>query len=392
MTTGLIENCRVVSRTTIQNDRAVLCQNGRIEAILSESEASACVADARFDAGGRFLAPGLIDLHCHGAMNQAIDSGPEAMARLCRILPRFGVTGFLPTLTPGSADDAAEVKRLADYGRQTYAGTAVLGFFLEGHYLALAGAISNIPHVYSAAIVAAQIAALQPYPVIFGISPELAGIEALLPAMTPGGRPAFITHTQANVARTEQAIALGARHATHFYDVFPYPGEQEPGVRGCGAVEAILASPLSSVDFILDGEHVDPVAVRMALQALGPDRVCLVTDANVNAGLPPGVYDGLGGQSITVAYPGAPARLGPGSSLPGVLSGSGLTMDLAVRNAVAWLGVDLPQAIAMASANPARVLGLDRVKGTLAPGYDADLILLDEQLRVTDCWIGGRHV
>ena len=161
-------------------------------------------------------------------------------------------------------------------------------------------------------------------------------------------------------------------------------------MRGCGTVEAILANDQTTADFILDGEHVNPLAVRVALKALGPDRVCLCTDANLNAGMPPGIYTSLGDQEITVAYPGAPARLGPKTHSPGGLCGSGLTMDRAMRNAISLLGLPLTQAVAMASTNPARILGLGCRKGRVAPGYDADLVLLDEQLTVTANWVGGR--
>ena len=142
-------------------------------------------------------------------------------------------------------------------------------------------------------------------------------------------------------------------------------GDREGGVRGCGAVEAILASPQVSVDFIFDGEHVEPVALEMALTCKGEDNVSLVTDANLNAGLPPGKYKGIGGVDIEMFYEGGPARnvkLGRGETKGGLV-GSGLTMEKAVKNAVSILGVTIPQAVAMASSNPAKVLNLDGRKG-----------------------------
>jgi N-acetylglucosamine-6-phosphate deacetylase len=166
----------------------------------------------------------------------------------------------------------------------------------------------------------------------------------------------------------------------------------EGGVRPCGAVEAILAAPRVSVDFILDGVHVDPVAVQMALQCKGPDRVCLITDAMVGTGLPPGRHS-FGGQDVLFAAPGAPARLADSPARKGGgLAGSGLTLNLAVRNAVQMAGTSLPQAVRMASANPAQVLGLAGSKGRLLPGYDADLVLFDERFDVQQTWIAGTSV
>ena len=208
--------------------------------------------------------------------------------------------------------------------------------------------------------------------------------------MAEGGTPVFITHTSADVAQTQAAIEAGACHATHLYDVFYAPPETDPGVRPCGAVEAILADPRASVDFLADGEHVDSTAMKVMLLCKGPDRICLITDANVGAGLPPGTYN-FGSNEITFAYEGAPARMTANSALPGALAGSGLTLNRAVANAMEMLGIDLPQAVRMASANPAAVLGLDGRKGQIKPGYDADLTLFDEDLTVRQTWVAGQR-
>lgn len=209
-----------------------------------------------------------------------------------------------------------------------------------------------------------------------------------MPVMAAGDTPVFITHTRANVKQTQLAIEAGASHATHFYDVFPCPDEIDPGVRPCGVVEAVLADERVSVDFIVDGEHVDPVAVKMALQCKGPDKVCLITDANIGAGNPPGVYQ-FGDEKVEFKYQGGPARMTADSAVPGGLAGSGLTMDLAVKNTVEMVGLDLPLAVKMASDNPARVLGLKNT-GKIKVGYDADIVLLDEGLKVTYTLIAGK--
>ena len=124
--------------------------------------------------------------------------------------------------------------------------------------------------------------------------------------------PVFMTHTAANVNETLAAIAAGASHATHFYDVFPCPPVTEPGVRPCGIVEAVLADKNVSVDFILDGVHVDPIAVKMAMACKenGRGKVCLITDANVGAGLEPGKFTFGETGDIYFEYRGAPARAG----------------------------------------------------------------------------------
>ena len=345
----------------------------------------------KIDLGNAFIVPGFIDLHTHGLHRFLIDNGPEDLAEMCRILPRYGVTGFLPTVAPlPKGEDSGFLKTLSNVHSE---GATILGFHLEGPFLKLMGALP--PEALGKADpdrVSALIEAAKPYPAIFSISPDFEDIMDLIPLMIENNTPVFMTHTAANVEQTQAAIEAGVRHATHFYDVFPCPAEIDPGVRPCGAVEAILADERVSVDFILDGVHVDPIAVNMAMACKSPNGVCLITDSNVGAGLPPGRYNFGRSGEIEMAFEGGPARLTENKNMPGGLAGSGLTMDRALRNAVSMLGVDLVQAIRMLSTNPSKVIGIDDRKGKMQEGFDADFVVLDEQLNVMQTWIGGeRH-
>ena len=388
----IIDHACVVGEGAVIPDSAVEIGGGKILRI-RPGGGDTPAGSARVDAGGRLLAPGFIDMHIHGIHRHLVDFSPADLAAVAAILPQYGVTGFLPTVCPLPAGrDAVALRELAAAASGA-TGARVLGFHLEGPFLTLTGAISKDSlGPADPARVEALIAAAAPYPAIFSIAPDMPGIEPLIPRMARGGTPVFMTHTAATVDETRRAIAAGACHATHFYDVFPVPPVTEGGVRPCGAVEAILAAPRVSVDFILDGVHVDPVAVQMALQCKGPDRVCLITDAMVGAGLPPGRHT-FGGQDVIFTEPGAPARLVDSPTRKGGgLAGSGLTLNLAVRNAVQMAGASLPLAVRMASANPAQVLGLAGSKGRLLPGYDADLVLLDDDFRVRQTWVAGSTV
>jgi len=393
----VINHAFAVVRETILEDFSVICENGLITELLPSKSVTAriegqSIEGLSIDAKGQYLVPGFIDMHIHGFNGKLVKHSAGDLAAVCRELPQRGVTAFLPTLTPGVFDTQYndEYELLSDLACAQTNGAQIAGFFLEGHFLKLTGAIKGMEPDYSAARVLALKKSLKGRKCVFGISPEIEGITGLLPLMCGDGVPAFITHTCANYDQTAKAIEAGARHATHFYDVFPYPGEQEDGVRGCGVVEAVMAGE-TTVDFILDGEHVHPGAVKMALACKGPDNVCLVTDANINAGMKPGVYRGIGGMDVIMEYPGGPARefLGIGKK-PGGLTGSGLTMDLALKNAVKLLNLSLPQASAMVSANPARVLGLNNERGRIEKGYRADFCLLDKNLNVTACYIEGK--
>ena len=387
----IVKRASVVCRDRVLEDHSLVCENGLITEIVPArllddgNPARAAIVDGH----GMYLVPGFIDLHIHGLKGKLADRGRTDLEFMSRELPRFGVTGFLPALTPGEN----ELELLADLAGAKPFGAEVLAFFLEGHFLKLTGAIRGLKAEYTAARVEALKKALAPNVAVFGISPEIPDILSLLPMMCEGGVPAFITHTMANYEQTEKAIEAGAKHATHFYDVFPYPGEQEPGVRGCGAVEAVLAGRETTVDFILDGEHVHPGAVKMALACKGMNRVCLVTDANINAGLEPGVYKGISGTDIVMEYPGGPAREYCGSDYKaGGLVGSGLTMDLAFKNAVKMLGLSLPEAAALTSTNPAGVLGLGHERGVIEKGFCADFALLDREFSVKACYASGIEV
>ena len=281
-----------------------------------------------------YVVPGFIDMHIHGLHYSLIDNGPEDLQEVSKALPRYGVTGFLPTLTPRpKGKDAEFLRRLS---KTKVEGAKIFGFHLEGPFLKITGSLTSEAISSSdTERVKTLIEAAKPYKAIFSISPDVEGIEQLIPLMAGNNTPVFITHTAANVEQTRHAIALGAKHATHFYDVFPCLDVTEPGVRPCGAVEAILADESVSVDFILDGVHVNPIAVKMTMisKQKGPGSVSLITDANVGAGLGAGRFMFGGSGEIEFACAGAPARLVRDNTL----AGSGLTMDQALRNAVRWL-------------------------------------------------------
>jgi len=386
MARTLIAHATVVLPDKTAAGRTIAIADGKIEKVCPDADCPPRPDDAIVEAKGLYLAPGFIDLHTHGAHEFLLDGGPDDLKGMCRVLPGHGVTGFLPTLAPRPKGQDAEY--LASLATCDTEGARILGFHLEGPFLTLTGALppEAIGEADPERVRMLQKAA-SGVPLTFSVAPDFENIGELIRLMRESG-PVFMTHTAADVAQTQRAIEAGARHATHFYDVFPCPPVRDGGVRPCGAVEAVLADERVTVDFILDGEHVDPIAVKMALKCKGPGGVSLVTDAQVGSGLPPARYQWPGGE-VEFKYPGGPARMTENSRAPGGLSGSGLTMDLAVRNAVKMLSVDLPQAVRMASLNPATVLGLQERKGRIAEGFDADLVLLDEDLNVVRTWIGG---
>ncbi len=386
----LIKNVIIVLPDRVLEKMSVGVKDGKIVSLIPEDKRGDIEAGEIFDGEGGYLSPGFIDLHTHGLHEYEFDKGKDDVKSICSILPSYGVTGILAAVLPRPFGE--DIRFIKSLSKEKYKGAEILGFFFEGPFLGLPGAIDPAALTEKTKErVEAMKNAAAPYRGIFAVSPEIENAPELISVMKANGNPVFITHTAADVKQTLAAIKAGAKHATHFYDVFPSPPETDSGVRPCGTVEAVLSDPEVSVDFILDGEHVDPVAVKMAMRCKDDNGVCLITDASLGAGLPPGVYSGIGGVEVEFAYEGAPARGTVNSPFPGGLAGSGLTMDKAVRNAVKWLGVDIPAACRMASLNPAAVLGLENSLGIIKEGYTANMVLLDKELNVQTTWIKGER-
>lgn len=378
----LFLHAKVFSEGKIHDDYGVLVEEGKVVRI---GPSDSFDPAGGIDLGGDYLVPGFIDMHIHGLLDILVDSGSSEVERLSSTLPQFGVTGFQPTVLPHAPEGEKEF--LQDIARSRSTGADILGIFCEGPFIAKTGSIR--PDALSDKSVARlenMLEWLSPKRTVFAISPEIETMQQLIPKM---GTPVFITHTAASIEETEMAIELGARHATHFYDVFHLPEDKDPGVRPVGAVEVILADPRVSVDFILDGEHVDPVVLHLARACKDLTSIALVSDSNVGAGFPPGRYQGFGSEEISFAYEGAPARGTENSRQPGGLYGSGLTLDRAVRNVLKFNVGSLEDAINMVSTSPAKILGIYGTKGDIQVGFDADVVQLSNSLEVKATWVRG---
>jgi N-acetylglucosamine-6-phosphate deacetylase len=209
------------------------------------------------------------------------------------------------------------------------------------------------------------------------IAPELPGALDLVAATADEGVLVAIGHTDATYEQALAAFDRGARAATHLFNAMRPLDHREPGAAG-----AALAGARVTAEVIADGVHLHPATLRLAYDAKGPERLALITDATQAAGLPDGDH-ALGDRPITVS--GGQAR-----TADGALAGSTLTMDRAVRVSVELAGIPLADALTMASATPAALLGLGRVKGRIAPGADADLVVLDGDCRAIGTLIAGR--
>ncbi|MGH9677102.1 MAG: N-acetylglucosamine-6-phosphate deacetylase, partial [Candidatus Acidiferrum sp.] len=213
---------------------------------------------------------------------------------------------------------------------------------------------------------------------ILTLAPELLGAMPCIAAARKAGLVVAMGHTDATYEQARAAIAHGTRHAVHVYNAMRPFSHRDSGVIG-----AVLTSPEVSAELIADGVHVDEAAMRLLLQAKGAERVILVSDGISATGMPDGKYT-LGKLEVTVS--GGVCR-----NAEGRLAGSTLTLDRALRNIVA-LGTPLADAARMLTLNPASLLGMEFKKGSLRAGADADIVLLDEALQITNVWTRGAAV
>jgi N-acetylglucosamine-6-phosphate deacetylase len=268
-------------------------------------------------------------------------------------------------------------------------GVRLPGLHLEGPFMAVAGAACPLTDG-DVSLLDDIIAACRGRLSIMSLSPDAKNIIPVIERLVEKKVVPFITHTRATGDQTQAAIAAGARHATHFYDVFYCPPDIDRGVRPMGVIEAFMADSRTTVDFICDGCHVQPLGVQAWTAALGWQRVMLITDSNIGAGLPEGVYDTPWGYPLRVK-PGDGARFASGPKA-NALCGSALTMDVGMANLLKWLPHLPPaQVWAMGSLNPARLMGLPAL-GRLEAGAEADLVLWSEQMAPVRVWVAGQNV
>ncbi|GGJ05264.1 N-acetylglucosamine-6-phosphate deacetylase [Alicyclobacillus cellulosilyticus] len=332
-----------------------------------------------------YLAPGFIDLHIHGmAGADVMDGSVASLERIAKRLWAHGVTGFLPTTVTHSLEVTKRaLAAVCAYMEQQTANPVgqarVLGVHLEGPWIhpkakgAQNEAYIRLPDVRVAAEV---LAAAGGQVRIVSMAPEVDGALPVIRWLVEQGVTVSIAHTTATYEQAEAAIAAGAAHVTHCFNAMTGLHHRQPGVVGA----ALLADGVYA-ELIADGFHVHPAAMQLLIRVKGRDGVMLVSDAIMAADMPDGEYQ-LGDLPVTV-------RDGRATLADGTLAGSTLTLDQAVRNLVARCGVPLWDAVYMAATTPARAIGLGHCKGRIAPGYDADLVVLDRGLRPRATWLAG---
>lgn len=372
-------NGRVLCDEGLVSGRVVLIDAGRIVGVFSPDDPR-CASAARRDLNGGMLLPGFIDTQVNGGGGILFNDDPS-VATIRKIVAahrRFGTTSLLPTLI---SDDLSVITRAINAVSAAMSGNVpgVIGVHLEGPFLNEARKGTHDARKFRAldGAAVALLCSLNVGRTLVTLAPEMTSPETIA-SLAASGVILSAGHTNATYAEMESALRHGVTGFTHLFNAMSPLGSREPGVVGAALLDAN-----SWCGIIVDGYHVSPEMLRIALRCKRHDRFILVTDAMANVGTSLTSFM-LQGKKISVCD-------GRCVDEQGTLSGSALDMASAIRNAVAMLDIELAEAVRMASTYPAEFLGLGQELGRIAPGYRANLVLADDRLNVQDTWIDGRR-
>ncbi|MEO2508731.1 N-acetylglucosamine-6-phosphate deacetylase [Clostridium paraputrificum] len=374
----LIKNCNIIYLDKIEKG-SVLVENGKIKEINPSNVNDTEVIDAE----GLYLSPGFIDVHIHGAGGcDTMDGTVESINTIAKTIVQHGTTSFTPTTMTVAAEDIRKsmevIKKLKEEGTE---GANVLGAHLEGPFISPKAIGAQNPNFLLAPSV-------ENYNKIVGdssdavvsitMAPEVEGAKELIKYLSDNGVTVSMGHTKATYDEAIEGIKCGACHSTHLYNAMTPFTHREPGVVGATFDTDITTETIS------DGIHISYPALRTAYKQKGTDKVLLVSDAMEACGMPDGQYS-LGGQDVIV-------KNGAARLLDGTLAGSVLTLDKAVKNIYNNSNYPLNEVVRMATYNGAKHCHVEDHKGLIKEGYDADLILFNEDIEIQKVFVKGKEV
>ncbi|MDR3596000.1 N-acetylglucosamine-6-phosphate deacetylase [Clostridium sp.] len=374
----LIKNCNIIYLDKIENG-SISIENGRIK----EINPSNCYDTNILDANGLYVSPGFIDVHIHGAGGcDTMDGTSVSINTIAKTIVKHGTTAFTPTTMTVSIEEIRKsLKSIKEVKEEGSDGAHVLGVHLEGPFISpKAIGAQNPNYILSPSILTYDEIVKDYEDIIVSITlaPEVEGAKELIKYLSSKGIVCSLGHTSATYEEAIEAIECGASHATHLFNAMSPLTHRNPGVVG-----AIFDSKITT-ETISDGVHITYPVLRITYKQKGTDNVLLISDAIMACCMHNGDYS-LGGQDVIVNN--GEARLKNGA-----LAGSVLTLDKAVRNVYKNSNLPLYEIIKMASYNGAKHCKVDNRKGQIKEGYDADLILFDDNINIKKVLILGKEV
>ena len=380
-----IQHVRLIQPEGVQ-EGSLLMEDGKIAAISPEWVEDACIVNGQ----GQYLCPGLIEMHSHGAGgSDFMDGTLEDMLAASRMHLRHGVTTLMPTTQAAAQEELFAVIELFKQAQKETKGMPNLhGLHLEGPYFSMAqrGAqdpayIKNPdPKEYMHVLDMAQGAVK-----CWSVAVELPGAMEMGRVLAQNGVLAAIGHSDAQLCHVREAVKNGYSHVTHLYSGMSTI-TRERGFRRLGVLESAYVLDELTVEVIADGCHLPPELLRLVWRVKGRENTCLVTDSMRCAG--EAVAESIVGSRRNgrrVIIEEGVAKLPDRSALASSIA----TADDLLRVMHHQAGIPLEDCVYMMTATPARILGLGHRKGALKPGYDADVVLMDDQLRPTAVYVMG---
>jgi len=343
------------------------------------------------DAKGGYVVPGLIDTHVCGTVGLDCRRGLEAIKGISASLVKYGVTSFLPTIigtaTSGILAWLPQVRQAQQDGTT---GASILGAHLEGPYLGAKYRGLTMEEQLEMPSIERDRPIYEKHPglvKLVTLAPELPNGLDYIRYLKEQNVVTAIGHSQIGT-RTEldTAVQAGLGHVTHIFNAMQVRSLKESGVDSPGLADLAIIDDRLSVSLIADGVHVCPELIALLTQAKPHDRIVLITDCFMGTGLGKGRCTYPDGQEVVLD--GSCHR----TVEQGTLAGSVLTLNQAIKNVLAWTDTPLTDAVAMATINPARLIGNDSTKGALKPGMDADIAIFDRQWNPRTTLVAGEIV
>ena len=364
---------KIITPLKVIKNGIVVINNGVIEYIREGERRYLTSYDNIYK--GEYVVPGFIDIHCHGGNGyDTMDSTYEALKEISKFKAKNGCTGFLATTVTSSIKDTVKaLNNISEYSKQSpEEGAEILGVHLEGPFINTMQKGAQREDL----IIPLSIEVMEKFIEESGglikivtYAPELDTDFKFTSFLNSKGIIPSVGHSFADYKIIISAVKFGLKSSSHIFNQMKGIHHREPGTVG-----AILTEENLFAEIIADCIHVHPAIVNLLVKAKGVDKIIIITDAMRAAGLQDGIYD-LGGLKVIVKN--SEARLESGN-----LAGSTLIMSKAVKNMIEKMSISIEKSVKMASLNPARLLGLDKDRGSLTPGKRADIVVLDDNFNV----------
>ncbi|HJB52467.1 MAG TPA: N-acetylglucosamine-6-phosphate deacetylase [Candidatus Oscillibacter pullicola] len=357
--------------------KTIYIQDGTINLLEADCQTSGTV----FDAAGRRIVPGFIDIHTHGAVGVDVNgASAEDLEKIGKFFAKNGTTSWLASiLTDTEEQTSRAISQCIEYQASAGKGAQLLGIHLEGPFLAseFKGAMpEHLLKKGSADLAASYQRQANGNIRYITVSPEVEGVLELIPRLRELGIVVAMGHSGADYDTAMAAIQAGTAACTHTFNAMAPLHQHRPAIIGAALESDVYC------EMICDGLHLHPAIVRLLWKTKGPQRLVAITDSIMAAGLPDGNYH-LGVNQVVVEK--GDAKL----ASDGTRAGSTLTQDRALRNLLSFTGLSLEEILPVLTENPAKLIGVYDRKGSIEDGKDADLVVLDEQNQVADVFLQG---